>query len=365
MESMVMSFADKLSIYKGKRVLVTGHTGFKGSWLSIWLRELGAEVTGYALDPYTEEDNYVKCDLTNKITDHRGDLRDLEALKHVFDVCQPEIVFHMAAQPLVLESYRDPKTTIDSNVWGTVNVLECCRASKSVKTIVNITSDKCYDNKEQLWGYKENDPMGGFDPYSASKGMVELLANSYRNSFFHPEKWKEHGKSLASVRAGNVIGGGDWAKDRIIPDCIRALLAGKAIDIRNPKAVRPWQHVLEPLSGYLLLGALLHEKPTIYAEGWNFGPENSSVVPVGEIAEMVVNSFGEGSWQTNMDPNAPHEAKLLALDVSKAYFRLGWKPRWSVKEAISNTVAWYTENNKDANMYDLCKQQIEMFCKKD
>lgn len=362
---MGVNLSEKLSVYKGKRVLVTGHTGFKGSWLSVWLRELGAEVTGYALDPYTDQDNFVKTGLADKMTDNRGDLRDLESLQQVFDACRPEIVFHMAAQPLVLESYRDPKTTIDSNVGGTVNVLECCRASETVKVIINITSDKCYENKEQLWGYKENDPMGGFDPYSASKGMVELLANSYRNSFFNPSKYEEHGKALASVRAGNVIGGGDWAKDRIIPDCIRALQNDIAIDIRNPKAVRPWQHVLEPLSGYMLLGALLYENPTAYAEGWNFGPENSSVVPVGEIADMVVEAFGSGSWQSNMDPNAPHEAKLLALDVSKAHFRLGWEPRWSVKEAITHTVNWYVANAGGTDMYDLCKQQIALFCKKE
>ena len=267
------------NFYKGKRVLVTGHTGFKGSWLSIWLHELGAEVVGVALDPYSDKDNFVLSDIGKKIkADIRADIRDGEKMKQIFAEYQPEIVFHLAAQPLVRLSYEIPVETYEANVMGTIHVMEAIRATESVKVGVMITTDKCYENKEQIWGYRENEPMGGYDPYSSSKGAAEIAISSWRRSFFNPADYgKKHHVALASVRAGNVIGGGDWAKDRIIPDCIRSIEANKTIEIRSPKAIRPWQHVLEPLGGYMLLASKMWEEPTKYCEGWNFGPRTESV----------------------------------------------------------------------------------------
>ena len=261
------------NFYKGKRVLVTGHTGFKGSWLSIWLHELGAEVIGVAQEPFTERDNYVLSGIGNKIkADIRADIRDGKRMKEIFQEYQPEIVFHLAAQPLVRLSYDIPVETYETNVMGTINIMEAMRVTDSIKVGVMITTDKCYENKEQIWGYRENEQMGGYDPYSSSKGAAEIAIASWRRSFFNPIDYGiKHHISLASVRAGNVIGGGDWALDRIIPDCIKALEVGKPIDIRSPKAVRPWQHVLEPLSGYMLLAKMMWNEPTKYCEGWNFG----------------------------------------------------------------------------------------------
>jgi CDP-glucose 4,6-dehydratase len=348
------------NFYQGRTVLVTGHTGFKGSWLSIWLHELGAKVIGYALDPNTPKDNFVLADLKNKITDIRGDIRDREHLKKVFNEFQPEIVFHLAAQPLVRLSFENPVETYEVNLMGTINILEEVRHCDAVKTVICITTDKCYNNKEQLWGYRENDAMGGYDPYSSSKGASEIAINSWRESFFNPKEFSKHGKSIASVRAGNVIGGGDWALDRIVPDCIRAIEAGKQIEIRSPQAIRPWQHVLEPLSGYLHLGCKLFEDPIKYAEGWNFGPANDSIVDVWNIASLIIKEFGCGSLKNVSDQHAVHEAKLLALDISKAHFLLGWKPKLSIVEAIELTVGWY-KRYKTENVYTLCKQQIENF----
>lgn len=350
------------NIYRGKKVLVTGHTGFKGSWLSIWLRELGADVIGYALEPYTERDNFVVTGLTDKITDIRGDIRDYEKLLKVFQDCQPQIVFHLAAQPLVRLSYEIPKDTYDVNVGGTVNVLEAIRVTDSVKVAVMVTSDKCYENKEWIWGYRENDSMGGYDPYSSSKGAAELVIAGYRNSFFNPDRYSQHGKAIASVRAGNVIGGGDWAKDRIIPDCIRALEQNKPIEIRNPQAIRPWQHVLEPLAGYLLLAAKLYQEPDKYAQAWNFGPDYDSVVNVKDIVELVIKNWGSGEWEDVSDKNAVHEATLLALDCNKAKRYLRWKPILDIEEALKFTVEWYKNYSKE-NVYDLCKKQIIYYCK--
>jgi CDP-glucose 4,6-dehydratase len=343
--------------WAGKKVLITGHTGFKGSWLALWLNMLGTEVAGYALEPLTPHDNFVLTGLDKKIKHLIGDVRNYDRLQEFFHAFNPEIVFHLAAQPLVRESYNAPKATYDVNVGGTVNMLECCRLTDSVKVIVNVTTDKCYENKEWAWGYRENDRLGGYDPYSSSKACSELVTESYRKSFFHPDSFATHGKSLASARAGNVFGGGDWQADRIVPDCIRALEQGEPIIVRSPHAVRPWQHVLEPLSGYLLLAQKMAENPASYAEAWNFGPKESSFLPVGSLVDRIVKTWGEGSWEDHSKPGALHEANLLKLDISKAKSQLGWSPLWNIDKAIAETVAWYRQYPA-GNMHDLCCRQI-------
>ena len=347
--------------YKGKRVLLTGHTGFKGSWLAIWLHEMGAEVVGLALDPGSERDNYVLSGIGGKLkADLRVDIRDAAQVKAVFAEYRPEIVFHLAAQPLVRLSYECPAETYETNVMGTVHVLEAVRATPSVKVAVMVTTDKCYENKEQIWAYRENEPMGGYDPYSSSKGAAEIAISSWRRSFFNPGQYGKHGKSVASVRAGNVIGGGDWAADRIVPDCIRALEAGQPIGIRSPKAVRPWQHVLEPLGGYLLLAQKMWEEPTRYCEGWNFGPETTGVTTVWEVAEAIVKAYGQGRLQDLSKPDAVHEAQLLMLDISKARYRLGWRPRLNLAQTVELTVDWY-KRYRTADVYGLCVEQIDKY----
>ena len=351
------------TIFKGKTVLVTGHTGFKGSWLCIWLKELGANVVGYALEPYTERDNFVVSGLKDKITHITGDVRDFQKLSKVFEEYQPEFVFHLAAQAIVRESYESPKGTYDINVGGIVNVLECCRITDSVRVIINVTSDKCYENKEWVWGYRENDPMGGYDPYSSSKGCSELITAAYRKSFFNPIEFEKHGKSLSSVRAGNVIGGGDWQKDRIIPDCIRALESNKPIEIRNPNATRPWQHVLEPLSGYLLLASKMRKEPQKFCGAWNFGPNQDSIITVGEIADMIVAKWGRGSWIDKSDKSEPHEANLLSLDISKAKTYLKWATVWDTAKTIEKTVEWYKEYGR-VDQYQICVKHINEYTSK-
>lgn len=352
------------NFYKGKRVLVTGHTGFKGSWLSIWLHELGAEVIGVAKDPYSEKDNYVLSGIGQKIkADLRADIRDGQRMQEIFREYRPEIVFHLAAQPLVRLSYDIPVETYETNVMGTINVLEAIRSTESVKVGVMITTDKCYENKEQIWGYRENEPMGGYDPYSGSKGAAEIAISSWRRSFFNPKDYGRHGKSIASVRAGNVIGGGDWALDRIIPDCIRALEAGKPIEIRSPKAIRPWQHVLEPLSGYMLLASKMWDEPTKYCEGWNFGPRSESITSVWEVATRVIENYGSGELKDLSDPKALHEANLLMLDINKARFQLGWEPRMNIDQCVKLTVEWYRKYQHD-DAYILCINQINKFVSK-
>lgn len=347
--------------YRGKRILVTGHTGFKGSWLSIWLHEIGAEVIGVGLSPYSERDNYVLSGIGTKIkADIRADIRDGKRMKEIFAEYQPEIVFHLAAQPLVRLSYDIPVETYETNVMGTINIMEAVRCTDSVKVGIMITTDKCYENKEQIWGYRENEPMGGYDPYSSSKGAAEIAISSWRRSYFNPKDYVRHGKSIASVRAGNVIGGGDWALDRIIPDCIRSLEAGKPIEIRSPKAVRPWQHVLEPLSGYMLLAQKMWDEPTKYCEGWNFGPRTESITPVWDIATKVVNNYGKGELRDLSDPNALHEANLLMLDISKAKFKLGWEPRMDINQCIALVVDWYKRYQHE-EVYKLCTKQIEKY----
>jgi len=344
--------------YCGKRVLITGHTGFKGSWLAIWLHELGAELIGVALDPMTEKDNYVLSAISSQLSaDLRADIRDGKAMKHIFLEYRPEIVFHLAAQPLVRLSYDEPVDTWQTNVMGTINVMEAFRQCPSAKVAVMITTDKCYENREQNHAYTEDEPMGGYDPYSSSKGACEIAISSWRRSFMNPTEYAKHGKSIASVRAGNVIGGGDWAKDRIIPDCIRAIEAGQPIAIRNRHAVRPWQHVLEPLSGYMLLAQKMWNNPTEYCEGWNFGPKMDAVVPVWDVATMLTKAYGKGELLDQTDPNAPHEANLLMLDIAKAQTRLDWQPRLTTAEAIALTADWYKRYHNE-DVYEICVDEI-------
>lgn len=349
------------NFYKGKRVLVTGHTGFKGSWLSIWLHEMGAEVIGVALSPQTNKDNYVLSGIGKRIkADIIADIRDGALMQRIFDEYQPEIVFHLAAQPLVRLSYDEPVETWQTNVMGTINVMEAFRHCESAKVAVMITTDKCYENRDTNHAYTEDEPMGGYDPYSSSKGACEIAISSWRRSFMNPAEYAKHGKSIASVRAGNVIGGGDWAKDRIIPDCIRSIEAGQPIAIRNRHAVRPWQHVLEPLSGYMLLAQKMWKNPTEFCEGWNFGPKMDAVVSVWDVATMLTKEYGKGELLDKTDLNAPHEANLLMLDITKAQMKLGWKPRLNTREAIELTADWY-KRYKSEDVYSLCIEEISRF----
>ena len=314
-------------------------------------------VNGYALEPLTLRDNFVMTAIDTKVNHKIGDIRNYELLQKYFCKVNPEIVFHLAAQPLVRESYNAPKETYDVNVGGTVNLLECCRQTESVKVIVNVTTDKCYENKEWVWGYRENDRLGGHDPYSSSKACSELVSKAYRQSFFNPDTFAHHGKSLATARAGNVFGGGDWQIDRIVPDCIRALEQGEPIIVRSPDAIRPWQHVLEPLSGYLQLAEKMYNNPTEYAGAYNFGPTDSSFLSVGLLVDQIVQTWGEGSWQDHSNPDAPHEANILKFDITKAKSQLGWSPKWDITKAITETITWY-QQYKTTNIYNLCINQI-------
>ena len=328
-------------VYKNKKVLVTGHTGFKGSWLSLWLLELGANVIGYSLEPPTQPNLFDSIKLKNKITHILGDVRDENHLFNVFKKYQPEFVFHLAAQPLVRLSYTEPKLTYETNVIGTINVLEAVRKTDSVRVCVVITTDKCYENKEWVYGYRETDSMGGYDPYSSSKACAELVVSAYRNSFFNSKDYdKIHNIALSSVRAGNVIGGGDWGEDRLIPDCVKTLSKNKIINIRNPQATRPWQYVLEPLSGYLLLGSKMYKDGKRYSSAWNFGPNDNDIITVEEIVKSVTKNWGNGDYKVDTS-SQPHEAGLLKLDTSKARTFLGWKPIYNVCEAIKRTINWY------------------------
>ena len=342
-------------IYKDKTVLVTGHTGFKGSWLVLWLQEMGAKVIGYSLEAPTTPNHLGLLDLD--IVSIVGDIRDKEKLQEVFNTYKPEIVFHLAAQPLVRLSYTNPVDTFETNIMGSINVFEAVRNTQSVRAIVNITSDKAYENKEWIWGYRENDAMGGYDPYSASKGAVELVASSYRNSFFNNDDYGvKHTTLLASCRAGKVIGGGDWAEDRLIPDIIKAVVKNEKVEIRSPHATRPWQHVLEPLSGYLLVGQKLLEGKKEFAEGWNFGPSDEGSITVKEVVEYIKEYWDKIDYIINEDTNALHEANLLKLDCSKAYFKLGWKAKWNSQQTFEMTVKWYRdfyENEKIVSLVQL------------
>ncbi len=344
------------NIYQGKRVFLTGHTGFKGSWLALWLTKLGAEVCGYSLAPNTEPSMFKELGIENKIAKSViGDILDDAALEKTMQDFQPEIVFHLAAQPLVRLSYAEPVLTYKTNVIGTLNVLEAARKCPSVKAFVNITTDKCYENKEINRGYREDEPMGGHDMYSSSKGCVEIMSSSFRRSFL------QEGYAMATARAGNVIGGGDWALDRLIPDCVKFINAGQKIEIRNPVAVRPWQHVLEPLSGYLLLGQKLLEHGLHYADGFNFGPNEDSVLKVAEVAQKVTEFYGRGEVVVHKRDDL-HEANLLMLNIEKAEKVLGWTPTYTANQAIEKTVEWYRHfYAKDTDMYKFTINQIENY----
>ena len=340
--------------YAGKRVLVTGDTGFKGSWLVVALRELGATVYGFALPPEHERGHFRLARL-DRLVDHvDGDLRDAVAVREAVRRASPEIVFHLAAQPLVRLSYEEPKRTFDTNVGGSVNVLEAVREERGVRALVYVTSDKCYRNKEWLWGYRENDELGGDDPYSASKAAAELVFTAYQRSFFD----KRDGFGAATVRAGNVIGGGDWSANRIVPDCIRALLAKEAIVVRNPDSTRPWQHVLEPVFGYLLLGARLLERPRDFVGPWNFGPRAEATRTVGELADEVVRDWGSGSVRVERPEHAPYEAGLLQLNCDKALTRLGWQAVWEFSDAVAMTVGWYKRTADGEDALEVSRSQI-------
>lgn len=342
-----------LDIYRNKKVLVTGHTGFKGSWLSIWLHKLGAEVIGYALAPKNEKDNFVLAKLESKILDYRSDIREFKKLKSLIDTEKPEIIFHLAAQPLVLESYNNPLFTIETNTVGTANILEAFRCSKDAKVLIVITTDKVYKNNEWIWGYREIDRLGGLDLYSASKAAAELLVESYQKSFID----KDEEKVIVSVRAGNVIGGGDWAENRIVPDCIKALESDKKIIVRNPSATRPWQHVLEPLGGYLLLGSLLVEKNRSLKGAWNFGPNSENNQNVETLVKILIERYGKGEYEILKSSKGHHEANLLSLDITKAKRELNWQPLLTFQETMKYTIDWY-KNYKTNDVFDLCINQI-------
>ena len=348
-------------LFNGLTVLITGHTGFKGSWLSIWLRELGAKVVGYSLDPPTHPSNFEVCQLKDKITHIQGDIRDKHKLKSVIDQYKPEVVFHLAAQALVLHSYEFPSDTFEINSQGTVNLLEIARSAPFIKTMVVVTTDKCYENKEWVWGYRESDPLGGSDPYSASKAMAELAVNAYRRSFFSKE---DSPLSLASARAGNVIGGGDFSDFRIVPDTMKALMKEAPIAVRNPDSVRPWLNVLDPLSGYLWLAARSLEKGKSFAEAWNFGPKEHAGIPVRDLVDKAIELWGSGSWATRRAENLKPEMGLLRLDWSKAASSLSWQPVYDWKEAVEETVDWFKSYQQQENMYEVCVSHIQKYTKK-
>jgi len=343
--------------YKNKRILITGDTGFKGSWLALWLNSLGAKVYGYALPVKTEYDHFFLLNLNNEITHIDGNLLDFKKLNQTVQDVQPEIVFHLAAQALVRLSYDEPKLTFETNVTGSVNILEAIRHTSSVKSLIYVTSDKCYKNKEWIWGYRENDELGGHDPYSASKAAAEIVFSSYRDSFFS----KNRNIGLASVRAGNVIGGGDWALDRIIPDCIRSIMNEKKIEIRNPQATRPWQHVLEPLSGYLLLAQKLCENPIRYSGSWNFGPSIESIKTVKELTEKTIEIFGKGSLSIGETDKQKHEAGLLHLNCEKSNHQLDWNPVWNFEQTVKATIEWYKNYINGENPRELSLNNIYKF----
>ncbi len=349
---------NSFSAFQGKRVFVTGDTGFKGSWLCWWLHKLGAEVAGYALPPLHDNDHCCLLQLNQEIQHTDGDIRDFAKLHQVMARFNPTIVFHLAAQPLVRASYAEPRATFDTNVSGSSNLLDAVRLLPSVQALVFITTDKCYRNREWIWGYRETDELGGHDPYSASKAAAELVFSSYWDSFF--QQRADFG--AASVRAGNVIGGGDWAENRIVPDCIRSLQTGQPVILRNPGATRPWQHVLDPLSGYLYLCARLLQEPKRFSGAWNFGPRTDEAHPVQEVASLIVRNWGNGEIRANVDPHAHHEAGMLQLNCDKANLVLGWHPRWEFERAVAETAAWYKQIHQGRPAREVTSRQIDDYC---
>ncbi len=345
------------AFWKGRRVFLTGHTGFKGSWLSLWLQQLGAKITGYALEPPTTPSIFKETKVSTVLEKSIiGDILDADFFLKSVQRAEPEIIIHMAAQSLVRHSYVDPVGTYATNVMGTVNMLEAARNTATVRAVLNITTDKCYENKEWIWGYRENEPMGGDDPYSSSKGCAELVSTAYRKSFL-----KNKGIGFATARAGNVIGGGDWAKDRIIPDAMRAFIKNEPLLVRNPASTRPWQHVLEPLSGYIMLCQKLIEQPENFTEGWNFGPINEDAQPVSVLADVMVASWGgKAKWELDKDSH-PHEARYLSLDCTKANRKLNWHPVWRLERALEETVNWYKAWHQKLDMHEFTLRQIEIY----
>ena len=351
-----------MSFWREKKVFITGHTGFKGSWLCLWLHRMGARVYGYALAPPTQPSLFELARVEELLAGNAvADVRDYEKLARALSAAEPEIVIHMAAQPLVRDSYKIPVETYATNVMGTVHLLEAVRSCPTVKAVVNVTTDKCYENREWVWGYRESEPMGGFDPYSNSKGCSELVTAAYRSSYFNPARYAEHTVGVATARAGNVIGGGDWANDRLIPDIIRAIMANEPVRIRNPHAIRPWQHVLEPLSGYLALAQRLYQEGAAYAEGWNFGPADDDAKPVEWIVKRLCEQWGTDA-RYEIDRGAhPHEAHYLKLDCSKARMRLGWTPRWNLSQALDSIIEWVKVYRAGDDIRECCLKQIEEY----
>jgi CDP-glucose 4,6-dehydratase len=347
--------------FNGKRILITGHTGFKGSWLSILLNQLGAQVYGYATDPPTQPSLFELAKIEALISSTIGDIRDFDFLLKTYHSSKPEIIIHMAAQPLVRESYVNPRETYEINVMGTVNVLEAARRTDSVRAILIVTTDKCYENREWPWAYRENDVLGGYDPYSNSKACSELVTSAYRNSFFNIKEYDKHGIAVASARAGNVIGGGDWAADRLLPDFFRAIIQGENVSIRSPHAIRPWQHVLEPLTGYLALCEKLYTNGPKYAESWNFGADEADAKSVEWMIRQICELWGENaSYEIDRSPQ-PHEATYLRLDCSKAKSHLGWKQAWSIERALEKTVEWTKAYLEKKDLRRICFDQINEY----
>ncbi|PSB48975.1 CDP-glucose 4,6-dehydratase [Chamaesiphon polymorphus] len=349
------------TFWQGKRVFLTGHTGFKGSWLSLWLQSVGVELWGYALEPPTSPSLFEVARVADGMTSTIGDICDLQHLKQAIADCRPEIAIHMAAQSVVKSSYVDPVLTYNTNVMGTVNLFEAIRQVGGVRAVLNITSDKCYENREWVWGYRENDPLGGYDPYSSSKACAELVTTAYRNSFFNPSDYATHGVAIASARAGNVIGGGDWTPDGLVSDLVKSLLAEKPVVLRNPMATRPWQHVLDALNGYLTLAEHLYDKGPAFADAWNFGPYESDVQPVSWLVDRLLAQWGANSTWEQDRAHHPHEANALSLDCSKARLKLGWKPQLSLEAALAQIIDWTKSYQAGEDMQQVTRAAIEQF----
>ncbi|MBN2545520.1 MAG: CDP-glucose 4,6-dehydratase [Spirochaetes bacterium] len=353
------------NFYSKKKVFITGDTGFKGSWLSLMLKELNANVTGYSLEPPTVPCLFDILKLKDKIKHIAGDVRDKEKLLHSIKETEPDIIFHLAAQSLVRRSYSEPVLTYETNLLGTLNILELSRLVKSVRAVVIITSDKCYENKEWIFAYRENDALGGYDPYSSSKACAELISAAYRKSFFNTDDYgKSHKTAIATVRAGNIIGGGDWTEDRLVPDIIRSLVEDKEVLIRNPDSIRPWQHVLEPITGYLYLASLMYKDGKIFSDAFNFGPNSNDILTVEDVVKKAIKAWGKGSYKIKKVDNL-HEAKFLRLDTGRSQFFLNWKPVYNVDQAIDKTIRWYKEyyQNKNADIYNFTVSQMHDYIK--